>query len=257
MQPVDARVALLLIEAVRFVRLEPEVVWRELPRRKQGVLALGWRGDPSAVEAAHADRCVEPDRAVGRFMNCAHLVVAEPVGCRVVPHLIAVDAANALEMTAEPEVSAAVLQDRAHAAIDCAVFPRCIGERQEPWGDGLASSKDRRRKQGSDVGEDGGAEAQGVAVYASRDGRKRDVESTRCVRALALDAPRIDQARMVLQAETRSSQVWTSFERSVGSRVQRGLDAPAWRTGIGVVDPCRKLDAGFLCGAHVECFHDT
>lgn len=54
-----------------------------------------------------------------------------------------------------------------------------------------------------------------------------------------------------------SSQVWTSFERSVGSRVQRGLDEPAWRTGIGVVDPCRKLDAGFLCGAHVACFHDV
>ena len=98
---------------------------------------------------------------------------------------------------------------------------------------------------------DGGAESQGARLYVSSNGRKRDVVSGQHVGAVALDAPRVDQARMVLRVGTRSSQGRTGFEWSVGSMVQGGLDDPAWRAGIRVLDPCRNLDAAFTA-AHAS-----
>ena len=72
-------------------------------------------------------------------MDRADLVVAQSIGVGEVADLIAVDVANALEMAAEPEVAVAVLENRAHAAVDGAVWPRFVGQRQSLRRGGLVA----------------------------------------------------------------------------------------------------------------------
>ena len=138
------------------------------------VFANDRRGDPLAVEAAHADPVVEPDRAVRCLLDRADLVVAQAVSSGEVPNAITTDAADALEVAAEPVVPRAVLQDRAHAGIVRAVMPRRVGKREELWRDGLsgptsigrAADQGQRREKRNDPRMNDAVWSHGRALYS-------------------------------------------------------------------------------------------